>query len=171
MDVIRVRAPSRAHAERLVTSLDGGFGVNLDGGDSTEVELRLDEETALKLVDLFNALGNWLSEGRLDACQVGFGERSYTLLATVEGKANDPAAFLLERTIQLQIALDSRVLIEQAKGILAERESIRPDEAFAQLRSQARRQRRKLHDLAASVVATVGVSRDGTSDRAREKQA
>jgi ANTAR domain-containing protein len=155
MDVIRVRAPSTAHAKRLMNSLDGGFSISLDGGDpSTEVELRLDTETATKLVELFDALGQWLTDGGLDACQIGFGERSYTLLAAM-GEPNDPAAFLLERTIQLQSALDSRIVIEQAKGILAERESISPNEAFDRMRRQARSQRMKLRDLAAGIVATV----------------
>jgi ANTAR domain-containing protein len=156
MDVIRVRAPSTAHAQRLISSLDGGFSTSLDGGDpSTEVELRLDTETATKLVELFDALGQWLTDGGLDACQIGFGERSYTLLAAIGREPNDPAAFLLERTIQLQTALDSRIVIEQAKGILAERESISPNEAFDRMRRQARSQRMKLRDLAAGIVATV----------------
>lgn len=164
MDVIRVQAPSTAHARRLITSLDGGFSAVLDGGDpSTEVELRLDSETATKLVELFDALGGWLSKGGLDACQIDFGERSYTLLATMNGDTNDPAGFLLERTIQLQRALDSRIVIEQAKGILAERESITPDEAFTKMRGQARSQRTKLHALAAVIVATAGAPTESVS--------
>jgi ANTAR domain len=171
VDVIRVRAPSRAHAQRLVASIDGGFSISLDGGSAmTEVELRIDGDTATKLVELFDALGNWLSDGALDACQIGFGERTYTLLAPKNGEQNDPAAFLLERTIQLQTALDSRVVIEQAKGILAERESLSPEEAFAQMRRQARSRRMKLHDLAAGIVATVGsttAGADGSRPRDR----
>jgi AmiR/NasT family two-component response regulator len=62
---------------------------------------------------------------------------------------------LLERTIQLQTALDSRIVIEQAKGILAERVSISPDEAFEKMRRQARSRRMKLHHLAAGIVSTV----------------
>ncbi|MDX6409470.1 MAG: hypothetical protein QOE13_2541 [Gaiellaceae bacterium] len=156
MDVIRVRTPNTAHAERLVAALDGGFSATLNGGDlSTEVELRLDSETATKLVGLFDAVGVWLTDGGLDACQIGFGDRSYTLLAALMDQPNDAAAFLLERTIQLQRALDSRVVIEQAKGILAERESISPDEAFETIRRQARSRRMKLHDLAADIVSTV----------------
>jgi hypothetical protein len=155
MDVIRVRAPSKAHAERLVASLGGGFSVSLDGGDpSTEVELRLDTATATRLVELFDRLGGWLSDGGLEACQIGLGERTYTLLAAKAGVPNDPTAFLLERTIQLQTALDTRVVIEQAKGVIAARESISPDEAFQKIRRQARSERRKLHDVAAEIVTT-----------------
>ncbi len=161
MDIIRVRAPSTAHAERLIASLDGGFATTLDGGDpSTEVELKLDIETATKLIDLFDALGRWLRDGSLDAAQIGFGERTYTLLAPTEGKSSDPTSFLLERSIQLQTALDSRVVIEQAKGILAERESLSLDEAFDKMRREARSKRVKLRDLAAVIVATLRGSTD-----------
>jgi hypothetical protein len=161
MDVIRVRAPSTAHAQRLIASLNGGFSTTLDGGSpSTEVELRLDNETALKLVELFDSLGGWLKDGGLDACQIGFGARSYTLLAAIDGEQNDPTAFLLERTIQLQTALDSRIVIEQAKGVLAGRESITPDEAFDRMRREARSRRMKLRDLAADIVATTSKPAD-----------
>lgn len=55
---------------------------------------------------------------------------------------------------QLKGALTSRVAIEQAKGILAERLEIGPEEAFILLRRSARSSRVKLHDLAAAVVAS-----------------
>ena len=155
MDVIRVRAPSTAHAKRLIAAVDGGFSVSLDGGDpSTEVELKLDTETATKLVALFDLLGTWLTDGGLDTCQIGFGDRTYSLLAAKPGEPNDPTAFLLERTIQLQTALDTRIVIEQAKGVIAATESITPDEAFQKIRRRARSERRKLHDIAAEIVST-----------------
>jgi hypothetical protein len=157
VDVIRVRAPSRAHADRLISSVNGGFlatAVANGNPSSNEVEVRLDAETATKLVELFNILGLWLSAGGLDTCQIGMGERSYTLLAA-GSEPSDPTTFLLERTIQLQTALDSRIVIEQAKGILAEREGISPDKAFHRMRRDARSRRMKLHDLAAGIVATV----------------
>ncbi|MFD2078639.1 ANTAR domain-containing protein [Actinopolymorpha cephalotaxi] len=58
---------------------------------------------------------------------------------------------------QLRSALDSRVVIEQAKGILAERGGFGVDAAFTQLRGYARRNRIRLADLADGIV-------DGTVD-------
>jgi GAF domain-containing protein len=54
---------------------------------------------------------------------------------------------------QLQTALNSRVLIEQAKGILAERLGLGMNEAFSALRRHARAQHRHLSELAQAVVA------------------
>ncbi|MBO0985228.1 GAF and ANTAR domain-containing protein [Rathayibacter sp. SD072] len=55
---------------------------------------------------------------------------------------------------QLQRALDSRVVIEQAKGVLAERQNISVDKAFTLLRAHARRTGAKLRDVAHGVVST-----------------
>lgn len=53
---------------------------------------------------------------------------------------------------QLQEALDSRIVLEQAKGALAQRFRVHPDDAFQRLRSQARTERRRLRDVAQEVV-------------------
>jgi hypothetical protein len=53
---------------------------------------------------------------------------------------------------QLRRALASRVWIEQAKGVLAATRGVNPDEAFQQLRHQARSCSRRLADLAQEVV-------------------
>lgn len=59
----------------------------------------------------------------------------------------------LEETVQqLQKALDSRIVIEQAKGILAERLAIDVEQAFDILRYAARSHRLGLHDVAARVI-------------------
>jgi GAF domain-containing protein len=53
---------------------------------------------------------------------------------------------------QLTEALESRVLIEQAKGIFAERAGIEVDDAFQRLRHRARSTNVRLSDLARRVV-------------------
>ncbi len=52
---------------------------------------------------------------------------------------------------QLQGALNSRVAIEQAKGMLAERLGLDMDKAFTLLRGQARAQNRRLAEVATAV--------------------
>jgi hypothetical protein len=54
---------------------------------------------------------------------------------------------------QLQVALDSRALIERAKGALMERERLDDQEAFTHLRRAARSSGRKLSEVAAEVAA------------------
>lgn len=56
------------------------------------------------------------------------------------------------RAEHLQHALDSRTLIEQAKGITAERQGIGVSEAFDRLRSHARSNNRKLRDVCRDVI-------------------
>jgi hypothetical protein len=52
---------------------------------------------------------------------------------------------------QLQAALDSRIVIEQAKGVIAERAGVDMSAAFQLLRSNARDSRRRLSEVAAEV--------------------
>jgi AmiR/NasT family two-component response regulator len=56
-----------------------------------------------------------------------------------------------ERRAQLEHALQSRVAIEQAKGIVAERYHMGLDEAFQLIRRAARTNRIKLHDLVRAI--------------------
>ncbi|WP_237702992.1 GAF and ANTAR domain-containing protein [Candidatus Protofrankia datiscae] len=57
--------------------------------------------------------------------------------------------------VQLEHALASRVIVEQAIGILAERHRLRPRDAFERLRRTARGMGRRVHDLARQVVESV----------------
>lgn len=53
---------------------------------------------------------------------------------------------------QLQHALDSRVLIEQAKGVIAERRGITVDQAFDAVRRYARSNQRKLREVCEEII-------------------
>ncbi|MEV5597504.1 GAF and ANTAR domain-containing protein [Streptomyces sp. NPDC052496] len=57
-------------------------------------------------------------------------------------------------THQLRQALASRVVIEQAKGVISAVRQVSVDEAFHHLRRHARYRRAKLHDMAREVVRT-----------------
>ena len=64
---------------------------------------------------------------------------------------------------QLQGALDSRVVIEQAKGALAQLEGSTPDQAFQLMRAQARTSRRRLLDVAHDVLGGIDGRPSSTS--------
>jgi hypothetical protein len=64
-----------------------------------------------------------------------------------------------ERAGQLQTALDSRVSIEQAKGMLRERLGLPLDAAFELLRAAARSNRLKIHDISNQVVTSFATPR------------
>jgi transcriptional regulator with GAF, ATPase, and Fis domain len=84
-----------------------------------------------------------------DDVRLGQGLADVATLALLQRRETTAAR---RQAAQLQDALDSRVLIEQAKGVLAERLGVDLDEAFRRLRKQARNTNRKLHELAADVV-------------------
>ena len=63
---------------------------------------------------------------------------------------------------QLQTALNSRIALEQAKGIVAEQANLEMGEAFDLLRSHARHHNRRLRDVVAAVI-----NRDLSADQLR----
>jgi hypothetical protein len=58
---------------------------------------------------------------------------------------------------QLQTALDSRVVLEQAKGVLAERMKVDFPTAFQEIRNHARREQRPVHHVAADIIADLSI--------------
>jgi hypothetical protein len=150
---LRIENSSRAHAESLHLML-ADYETDLVQDDGTwQVEVELGELASL-LVKLFNTLGVWLDASHVDSMQLHFDDRQFTLLRPSEDRLRDSTAFLLERVAQLETALSSRIVIEQAKGILARALNLSADQAFDVLRQTARNRGRKLHDLAATIVAT-----------------
>ena len=71
-------------------------------------------------------------------------------IAIVQEQATRNAA---TREGHLQFALDSRIAIEQAKGMVAERRSIDMDKAFSSLRTYARNNNRGLTETCEALVA------------------
>jgi GAF domain-containing protein len=77
---------------------------------------------------------------------------------------------LHQLTVQLQGALNSRIIIEQAKGTIAEHAGVGMDEAYARLLAYARNHQTKLttvaeaivaHTLTADIGTAIGTSRRG----------
>lgn len=73
---------------------------------------------------------------------------------------------------QMQAAMRSRAVIEQAKGVLVASLGLDPEEAFAELARRSQRTNTKLRDLAAHVVAQAVAAHEevrerGAADRSR----
>jgi GAF domain-containing protein len=96
-------------------------------------------------LNLFDSQPGALDEGRL---RIGQALADVATIGLLQQRAIHRGDILTE---QLQTALNSRVLIEQAKGVLAERLQVDVGEAFALLRSGARSQNRRLSDLAQAI--------------------
>jgi len=107
--------------------------------------MRLRDST-IGAMNLFGAVS-----GTLDAEAVAVGQ-AVADVATI-GILHERALRRQEEIAgQLQFALNSRILIEQAKGVLAERLGITVDIAFAALRDYARAGNHKLRDIASAVI-------------------
>lgn len=72
--------------------------------------------------------------------------------ATIALLQNRAVARASELASQLQLALSTRIVIEQAKGVLAERQGIGVEEAFGRLRELAASHHERLEEVAAAVI-------------------
>jgi Response regulator with putative antiterminator output domain len=84
-----------------------------------------------------------------DTVRLGQAMADVATIGLLQARAIDRRNTLTE---QLQTALNSRILIEQAKGVLAERRQIDMEQAFTLLRTEARNANRRLSELARAVV-------------------
>jgi len=97
-------------------------------------------------LNLFDTNPGALDEGRL---RVGQALADVATIGLLQERAIRHRDVLTE---QLQNALNSRILIEQAKGVLAERLHLDMANAFVVLRGGARNQNRRLTELAQAIV-------------------
>ncbi len=89
--------------------------------------------------------------GALDADTIQLGQAlaDVATIGLLQARAIHQRDTLAE---QLQTALNSRIIIEQAKGVIAERRHLDMDQSFTLLRSTARKDNRRLSDLARAIV-------------------
>lgn len=101
---------------------------------------------AIGALNLFSAEVRVLSDNDIDAAQ------ALADMATISILQTEAAAEAKIVSAQLNHALTSRIVIEQAKGVLAERVGVGMAEAFARLRHYARSNNLRLADVALDVV-------------------
>ena len=106
--------------------------------------LRL-RETVIGALNLFCSKPGPISE---DDVRIGQALADVATIGILAQRSLQQADLL---STQLQSALNSRIAIEQAKGVLAERHKITVDEAFGILRRHARNNNLRMSDLARDV--------------------
>ena len=102
--------------------------------------------TVIGALNLFNTETGAMGQINVDAAQA---LADVATIAILQHRASLEAQVV---NGQLSDALNSRVLIEQAKGMVAEREHLNMDEAFNRLRAHARNHNERLSDVARSVI-------------------
>ena len=107
-------------------------------------------QTAIGVVVVFSTeVHPWSPEGEL--ALVAFTDlAALTIANTMQSEQRG------ELAIQLQRALDARVVIEQAKGALVARDGISPGAAFEQMRRRARAERRRVVEIATEILSSSG---------------
>lgn len=141
-DLPAMRGSWPAFAERLQE-----LGFN----SAQAIPMRLRSET-IGALNLFR-----IEPGRLTEADLWIGQAMahVATVGLIQERAIAAKELLAE---QLQAALSSRVLIEQAKGVLAERTGLQLDEAFHVMRGYARSHSHRLGEIAAQII-------DGSIDK------
>ncbi len=123
-------------------------GVALAGGFRAvhAVPMRL-RGTLLGALNLFHSEPTHLPDADIEAAQA---LADVATIAVLQHRAAIEAQVLND---QLSQALNTRIVIEQAKGVVAERLRVEMEEAFAHLRNHARNHNRRLADVAREVIA------------------
>jgi GAF domain-containing protein len=122
---------------------------------ATALPLRL-RDSVIGALNLFGANPGDLTDPDIIAAQA---LADIATIAILQHQANLEAKIVAE---QLNKALTSRVVIEQAKGMIAERAAVNVDEAFTRLRNYARNNNRRLSDVARDALnGTLGANAFG----------
>lgn len=138
-----------AHADLASTSPWPKFAAaSVDAGYSSvcAIPMRMNR-LVMGSMNLFMSEPAALSERDIALAQ---GLADVASIAIVQNQATQKSA---ERVRQLQHALDSRIAIEQAKGMIAAQDDVDMDVAFSRLRAHARHNNQQLTDVAKGVIA------------------
>ncbi len=103
--------------------------------------------TVIGALNLFHIDPGEMRKADVDAAQA---LADVATIAILQHRATAEVQVLNE---QLNQALNSRIVIEQAKGMVAERKAVDMEEAFVTLRSYARNHNLRLADVAREVIA------------------
>lgn len=102
--------------------------------------------TVIGALNLFHSESGEMPQDDVEAAQA---LADIATIAILSHRAADEAQVINQ---QLNHALNSRIVIEQAKGMVAERENIDMEQAFSRLRSHARNHNLRLDDVARDVI-------------------
>jgi signal transduction protein with GAF and PtsI domain len=69
-------------------------------------------------------------------------------------------ARLVEETLEMRRQLETRKLVERAKGILQQRQGLTEEEAYLRLRNESRRLRRPMRELAEAIILSEDLNRN-----------
>jgi AmiR/NasT family two-component response regulator len=79
--------------------------------------------------------------------------------AVAKSILSETNARLMEETLEMKRQLETRKLVERAKGILQSRHSLTEEEAYLRLRNESRRLRRPMKELAEAIILAEDLSR------------
>jgi uroporphyrinogen-III synthase len=82
----------------------------------------------------------------------------------------DENARLVEETQEMKRQLETRKLVERAKGILQYKFNLTEEEAYLRLRNESRRLRRPMRDLAEAIILTEDLARKSTDPTSLERE-
>ena len=79
--------------------------------------------------------------------------------AIAKSSLSETNARLMEETLEMRRQLETRKLVERAKGILQQRHGLSEEEAYLRLRNESRRLRRPMKELAEAIILAEDLSR------------
>jgi uroporphyrinogen-III synthase len=83
--------------------------------------------------------------------------------AVAKSILSETNARLMEETLEMKRQLETRKLVERAKGILQSRHGLTEEEAYLRLRNESRRLRRPMKELAEAIILAEDLSRKAES--------